>query len=91
MSIAFVKKDYYYDGDDIEYDNDVEEEEEEEEEGLETVRNYHRQTAIPLDWVISLYEELKDHANFNAVEIFDKLTLSNFATFLSQHSDNIYM
>jgi hypothetical protein len=85
MSIAFRKKDYQYDGDDLEYDHMADEGEEEENSRQEF---HHKASAVPSDWVMSLHQELKSIAEFHAVEIFDKSDPMIFAEFIASHIED---
>lgn len=90
MSIAFRKKDYHYDGDDL-YDDDVllsrGGDDEEEDERYRNHAAHHKATAVPSEWVMLLYEEMKNISMFHAVEIFDKLDPMSFAEFVASHID----
>lgn len=86
MSIAFRKKDYQYDGDDLEYDSVVVDEVEDEENARQEF--HHKASAVPSAWVMSLHREMKYIAEFHAVEIFDRLDPMIFAEFVAAHMEN---
>lgn len=90
MSIAFRKKDHQYDGDDIYYDDalgDVRDPDgEDEEEAASYQEFHHKATAMPIDWVMDLYSEMKSLADFQAVEIFDRLDPTTLAEFVGSHT-----
>lgn len=92
MSIAFRKKDYHYDGDDIECDDALAEGDEDEQnhqDGKGGVR--HNAYAVPSEQVMELYEELQDIAHSSAVEIFDQLTPLKLAEFVSQYTEDAFV
>ncbi len=81
MSIDFRKRDYYYDGDDSDDNSD------EEAELPARQEMYHKASAVPEDWVLELYEEMKEVADFHAVEIFNKCDPMKFAEFVSMYTE----
>lgn len=86
MSIAFRKKDYQYDGDDIEYEDVPDDDLEDDENTLNQTEFRHKATAMPADWIMNLYSDLKEVAYENVVEIFDKLDPVALAEFVGEHT-----
>jgi len=91
MSIAFRKKDYQYDGDDLEYDDAAEGDGEDDQNHLDGRGFHHNAYTVPSEHIFVLYEELQNIARDNAVEIFDELTPLKLAEFVSLYAENAFV
>lgn len=81
MSIAFRKKDYHYDGDEIN-ENEASGDEVDVKDQVRRERA-HKASAIPSQWTMSVFHQMKELADFHAVEIFDQMEPMILAEFVS--------
>lgn len=89
MSIAFDKRDYVYNGDDLEYEQVRDEEEYADEENGAALENQDAEK-MPNEWVLDLFQDLKDIANFHAVQLLDRCDVLDFAEFLATYSEDVF-
>jgi hypothetical protein len=86
MSIAFDKRDYYYDGDDLENERA----DEDEDDDFAVANEQEDIDKVPNEWIYDLYHELRDIANFHAVQLLDKCDVSDFANFMAKYSEDVF-
>jgi hypothetical protein len=87
MSIGFNKKDYaHYDSDDDSF-SDEGEQEYGDQQGYGRTTKYN----IPAEWVGQLCINMQAEAEYQALELFEKLTPDALATFLSEYSIDPYI
>jgi len=87
MSIAFDKRDYVYNGDELEYERCSSEDEEDE---IFTATDQSISDKMPNEWVFDLFQDLKDISNNQAVHLLDRCEVSDFAIFLSNYSEDVF-
>jgi hypothetical protein len=86
MSIAFDKRDYHYDGDDLENERV----DDEDDEDFIDAHEQDNSDKMPNTWVFDLFHELRDLSNLHAVELLDKCDVSDFAEFMAKYSEDVY-